>query len=170
MSVEEVVAKAKAIAAKLSAGDGNGATNAPVNPSDIARAAEAALQMAASASGGVEQQPSVSESGTVKRKRWGVTPDDDTTGSSTPIEKRPKHDAQKRMWISTANKPASHYRLYWEMHGTAITRQVSSGDIALRLEGRGSSKIPALPGIPEQVRRHGALEPPPLLGIQNGLL
>ena len=136
MSVEEVVAKAKAIAAKLSAGDSNPAS--VVNPSDIARAAEVALLAA-----GVD-------SGSGKRKRWGVTPDD--KDNDTP-EKRIKHDAHKRMWISTSNKPASHYRLFWELHGPSITRQVSSGEISLRLEGRGSSKVPALPGIPEQVRR-----------------
>ncbi len=154
MSVEEVVAKAKAIAAKLSGGGDPGtvtATTNEVNPSDIARAAEAALQFAAAAST-LTSAGAASESGSVKRKRWGVTPDGDNDDATTATpEKRIKHEAQKRMWISTANKPASHYRLYWEMHGPAITRQVSSGEIALRLEGRGSSKIPALPGIPEQV-------------------
>ena len=147
MSAEDAVAKAKAIAAKLSgAVSGDAMPAATLNTFDIAKAAEAALaglESAAAAAGGM------GGSGGAKRKRWGVAAED--ADGTAEAEKRIKHEAQKRLWISTSDKPASHYRLYWEMHGQSITRQVSAGEIALSLEGRGSSQTPALPGIPEQV-------------------
>ena len=151
MSAEDAVAKAKAIAAKLSGGVTGDAIPAALNTHDIAKAAQAALA-------GLDSSAAAASSGHggAKRKRWGVAPDNEndgttTTGSTTDVEKRAKHEAQKRLWISTSNKPASHYRLYWELHGLSITRQVSAGEISLSLEGRGSSQTPALPGIPEQV-------------------
>lgn len=127
MSVEDAVAKAKAIAAKLTGSTSNGSDNA-VNALDVAKAAEAAL------AGLVE--PST------KRKRWDEDPEEDS--------KKSKGEASRRLWIATKDKPASHYRLYWEQHGASITNQVSAGDIYLELKGRGSSATAALPGIPEE--------------------
>ena len=160
VSAEDAVAKAKAIAAKLLSGttdsgpnntnNSNSNTNNSntVNASDLAKAAEAALAgletaaAAAAAAGG----------GAAKRKRWGVAATA-ATEEQQPEKQRIKHEAQKRLWIATSDKPASHYRLFWETNGPSITRQVSAGEIALSLQGRGSSKTPALPGIPEQVSR-----------------
>jgi hypothetical protein len=125
-------------------------TNTVLSPMDIAKAAEAAL-----ASAGLEGP---------KRKRWSDHPpspsneqDRDETlnkrnkQQQQPPQQQQQYEAQKRMWISASSKPAAHYRLYWEIHGPSILRQVSAGDIQLTLAGRGSSQIPALPGIPEQV-------------------
>jgi hypothetical protein len=133
MSANDAVAKAKAIAAKLS----GAATSSSVNALDVANAAEAAL-----AAAGI-QTSSADDSG--KRKRWADGPSDE----SDPSKKAKTYEAEKRLWISTDQKPASHYRLYWGLHGESITRQVSAGEIGLILQGRGSSTTPALPGIPE---------------------
>lgn len=134
-AADDAVAKAKAIAAKLSGGAGGGAA---VDALDVAKAAEAAL-----ASAGLSSTPA---DGTTKRKRWGVAPTDENDAKKAKQE----HAAQRRLWINTSNKPASHYRLYWNMHGASLSNQISAGDIALSLHGRGSSLTAALPGIPEQ--------------------
>lgn len=152
MSAEDAVAKAKAIAAKLSGGDISAASPA-VNALDVAAAAEAALASAGLGGGGGE-----------KRKRWGVAAD--AAPEADDASKRTKHEAQKRIWISTSSKPASHYRLYWKQHGLAIGRQVSAGEIALSLHGRGSSTTPSLPGMPEQPL-HLLIEGPTMESCEN---
>jgi len=80
-----------------------------------------------------------------KRKRWGVTPEE-----PTPEKKAKSFTAQQRLWISTKNKPASHFRVYWERNSTMLSNQVSGGDIQLTLKGRGSSKEAAPMGVPEE--------------------
>jgi far upstream element-binding protein len=143
-AAEDAVAKAKAIAAKLS-----GSAAPIVNALDVAAAAEAALAYAGL--GGGE-----------KRKRWGDAP----VAAADDAAKRTKHEAQKRIWISQTTKPASHYRLYWQQHGLAIGRQVSAGEIALSLQGRGSSTTPSLPGMPEQPL-HLLIEGPTMEACEN---
>lgn len=131
MSAEDAVARAKAIAAKLTSGATSNSTNVnenTVNALDVAKAAEAAL------AGLVDTS--------TKRKRWDDDPEDNS--------KKSKGESSRRLWISTKEKPASHYRLYWEQHGASITNQVSAGEIHLELKGRGSSTTAALPGIPEE--------------------
>eukprot|EP00548_Thalassiothrix_antarctica_P011677 CAMPEP_0194160566 /NCGR_PEP_ID=MMETSP0152-20130528/78458_1 /TAXON_ID=1049557 /ORGANISM="Thalassiothrix antarctica, Strain L6-D1" /LENGTH=773 /DNA_ID=CAMNT_0038870265 /DNA_START=50 /DNA_END=2371 /DNA_ORIENTATION=+ len=155
MSAEDALAKAKAIAARLSGSGSNDFENnsanatpspATVNALDVAKAAEAALAGISNAAAAVAT--------TTKRKRW-----DDPQQQQDDLAKKLKGDdepdaaavaASRRVWISTKAKPGGHFRLYWEEHAASIANQISSGDVHLELKGRGSSATAALPGIPEE--------------------
>jgi far upstream element-binding protein len=141
ISPEEAVARAKAIAAKLSGGgaaDTNSTVTVPANgtldPNAIALAAQAALE---SALGG----------GGSKRKRWGV-PGDDTNDSSKKL-KEATHS--KRIWVSTETKPPSHFAAYFAMYPTDLDAILSQAPgVTIELKGRGSHSSTVLPGMPEE--------------------
>lgn len=150
-AAEEAIERAKAIAARLS---GANAAPAPVaDAQDVAAAAQAAL-----ASAGV----GTAESSSTKRKRWGVS--DDANGTSAnnaealpglqDAAKRLKAGSepqQRRVWVSTSTKPASHFMLYLSQDDklAAIAAQLHSS-LKIELKGRGSSRNPPLPGMPEE--------------------
>lgn len=125
-----------------------------------------AKAIAARLSGRPEDAESESTSSTGKRKRWGVMPEGpngDAAASADPsvASKRLKEEdkAQKRVWIPTSEeRPASHYVSYISRHLPSIIDDVrravgaESDDevVSIRLEGRGASNKPPVPGMPEQ--------------------
>ena len=151
-AAEEAFERAKAIAARLS---GESTTKTAPTPSDaqqhahdVAAAAQAAL---ASALGG---EASVDSSS--KRKRWGVS--DDSNGEVLPglqdAAKRLKasnEPVQRRVWVSTSSKPASHFMLYLSQ-GDKLMELASQlhPEPKIELKGRGSSRNPPPPGMPEE--------------------
>jgi far upstream element-binding protein len=164
-AAEEAIQKAKAVAARLS-GD-NTAAPAPASDTqhalDIAAAAQAVL---ASALG----QPAATDTATFssttsKRKRWGVAGD---TAEILPgledASKRLKATAapmQRRVWIDTSNKPAGHFASYLsEGDKTKYIVDQLHPDLSIQLKGRGSSKNPPPPGMPEEPL-HFLVEGPP---------
>ena len=150
-SAEEAARKAREIAAKLLGGSSNDTTSA-VNGS-------AATDSAGATTG--------------KRKRWGVAPSTTattaTTAASLPgwdqVAKKMKQDSepvQKRVWITSTSKdrPAWHYVTYMSPKfpdlATQAQKEHGNGDdssktkVEIKFKGRGSSRQPALPGIPEE--------------------
>lgn len=164
-AAEEAIEKAKAIAARLSGETTSAAASAPAPAPDaasqqqhahhVAAAAQAAL---ANALGGSPADGSSSG----KRKRWGIS-DDPTTGGSNGGEalpgledaaKRLKAGAepqQRRVWVSTSTRPASHFMLYLSQGDklSSLASQIHPS-LKLALKGRGSSRNAPVPGMPEE--------------------
>lgn len=156
-TAEEAIERAKAIAARLS-----GETTAPVPAAptaatadalDVANAAQAAL---AGALGNGSADASTS-----KRKRWAVS--DDSNGEIAPAALPGLEDAakrlkannepqQRRVWVSTNTRPASHFMLYLgqgeKLNG--IVNQLGDSSLKIELKGRGSSRTAPPPGMPEE--------------------
>lgn len=152
---EEAVFKAKAIAARLSGSS---------SPSEITTVghtvANAPTQQTAGLSGRFVSG---------KRKRWGAVP---IHGAKVHIEmlpgladaaKRFKQTADpvtKRIWVSTSpQRPEGHYLAYLQPKLESLLvefdDQTSRGgrpshEISIELKGRGSSRDPPLPGMPEE--------------------
>ena len=135
---EEAVARAKAIAAKLSGGAASSDTTytaadaATVDPNAIAMAAQAALDNAFNGGG-------------AKRKRWGVSEEDEAS-------KKPKGGAHsKRIWVSTATRPPSHFVAYFATYPMDLeTIKSQAPGVTIELKGRGSNSGAVLPGMPEE--------------------
>jgi len=155
-AAEEAIERAKAIAARLS-GESTPAAPPASSPGtqhaiDVAAAAQAAL---ASALGGA---PAAIDNTSGKRKRWGVSDDNGGGGEVLPglqdAAKRLKANAepqQRRVWVSTNTRPASHFMLYLSQGDklSGIATQLHP-DLKIELKGRGSSRNPPPPGMPEE--------------------
>jgi far upstream element-binding protein len=153
-TAEEALARAKAIAARLSGGNGTSSSSPTAAPST--------------------NRP--------KRNRWGVAPSIVTTAavsnldaersSSLPglaeamdasSQKKQKTLARKRVWIKTSrDRPESHFYSYFHDRLPRITETMyqqagNSEDakdevskVSILLKGRGSSNVPPPPGQPEE--------------------
>ena len=133
ISPEEAVARAKAIAAKLSGGADN-ASAFSIDPNAIALAAQAALESALNGGGS-------------KRKRWGLSDDDDDDASKK--QKGAAHS--KRMWVSTGTKPPSHVAAYFATYPMELDGiKGQAPGVSIELKGRGSHSSTVLPGMPEE--------------------
>ncbi|CAB9500441.1 Far upstream element-binding protein 2 [Seminavis robusta] len=143
-SAEEAARKAREIAAKLMGGGGSSPT--------------------ASA-------PAPATTSTGKRKRWGVAPSavaDASGGANAALPgldamaKKLKQEAepvQKRLWITSCvsiERPAWHYVSFMSPRLDEIIQKVSNllktdpKELEISFKGRGSSREPPLPGIPEE--------------------
>lgn len=129
-SAEEALARAKAIAAKLSGGK-------------AVTSAVCTKTMPASSS----TISSVSNNKRSNSSRWGMTPTGTVSSKRVTAEK-----VTKRIWISTTEeRPAAHFRAYLNRHIEQIVSQISKEDNAnftIELRGRGSAGKPPLPGMP----------------------
>jgi far upstream element-binding protein len=110
-----------------------------------------------------------------KRKRWGVMPPPETAPSASAavsddvaslLSKKVRQDAaapsntdvlsvHKRVWVSIDGKPRAHYVRYLAAHFDEIVQKVraqfdSQHVLELEMQGRGASKEPPVPGMPEQ--------------------
>ena len=145
-SAEEALTRAKAIAARLSGLE----TNSGPTPSLTGTSPE-----------------STTTGTTGKRKRWGVAPTTMTATEPLPglaeIAKRMKQEVepiQKRLWVATSSgRPPSHFLSYLPTRLEELVNQVleengssESNDktLSLSLKGRGSSRKPPPPGMPEE--------------------
>jgi far upstream element-binding protein len=162
-AAEEAIQKARTIAARLS-GDNTGATADTQHALDIAAAAQAVLESALGQPAATDV--ATSSSAASKRKRWGVA--DDTAAEVLPgledAAKRLKATAaplQRRVWVDTSNKPAGHFASYLT-EGDKTQHIVGElhPDLSIQLKGRGSSKNPPPPGMPEEPL-HVLIEGPP---------
>lgn len=83
-----------------------------------------------------------------KRKRWGMKPEDeDTTKKLKPAAET------KRLWVSvTPEKPAAHFVTYIRDDINALEERMKKKDAEFSavFKGKGSSKHPPLPGVPEE--------------------
>lgn len=169
-AAEEAIQKAKAIAARLSA---DNAAPAPASDTqhalDIAAAAQAVLASVLGQPAATDT--TTSSSTTSKRKRWGVADDSAQAEVLTPTlpgledaAKRLKatvEPVQRRVWVDTSNKPTWHFTSYLS-EGDKTTYIVDQlhPDLTIQLKGRGSSKNPPPPGMPEEPL-HVLIEGPP---------
>lgn len=138
-AAQEAVERAKSIAARLS-GDANAST-----------------------------ATTTSTTTTAKRKRWGDAGDAATTSTAATATdevlpglanaakklKDSEGSVQKRIWVSTSKKPAAHFVAYLSerlvaLKENASTNQEDLSHIVMQLKGRGSSKDPPVPGMPEE--------------------
>lgn len=160
-AAEEAIERAKAIAARLSGESTAAPPAAQSSALDIAAAAQAAL---------ASTTLPASDGSSGKRKRWGV---DGASGEALPgledAAKRMKGGAepqQRRVWVSTNTRPASHFMLYLgqgdKLEG--IASQLHP-DLKIELKGRGSSRTPLPPGMPEEPL-HVLVEGDPSVVIQ----
>lgn len=154
-SADEALAKAKEIAARLSG-------NAP--------------EVSVPAATDTSNPPAAPTER--KRKRWGTT---DDSGSAPPqaapkealpglemVEKKLKaasEPIQKRVWVNTSEKPASHFVNFLKGPDNSkpqeIIAQVGGGDdLQIHIKGRGSTNAAPLPGMPEEPL-HVLIEGPP---------
>ena len=155
VSAEEAARKAREIAARLL----GTSVAAPAAPAD-------------------SQSNTASTTTGTKRKRWGVAPSAgaDTTATSTTMTattllpgmdmmakklQQENEPVQKRLWITnvTKERPAWHYVTHMspKLQGIVVQCKVEHPEhkddkLEIQFKGRGSSRQPALPGIPE-VRR-----------------
>jgi predicted RNA-binding protein YlqC (UPF0109 family) len=84
-----------------------------------------------------------------KRKRWGMKPDD----TEDPSKKLKPAAETRRLWVSvTAEKPAAHFVTYVRDDLNAIEERIKKkdADFSALFKGKGSSKHPPLPGVPEE--------------------
>ena len=148
MSAEEALARAKAIAARLS---GQTVLSTPAAP------------LAASAS-----SASTADAAAGKRKRWGVAPPGVTAadsaagtvaavdGDASSPSKRPKEEAldTKRIWVSTSEiRPSRHFVLFLRDKLSSVCEKYKiapDSALSISLKGKGSSTAPPIPGMPEQ--------------------
>lgn len=83
-----------------------------------------------------------------KRKRWGLKPEDED-----PTKKLKAAAVMKRVWVSvTKDKPAAHFVTYLRDDLTALEDRMkrTNPDFSAVFKGKGSSKQPPLPGVPEE--------------------
>jgi predicted RNA-binding protein YlqC (UPF0109 family) len=90
-----------------------------------------------------------------KRKRWGMKPhDEQQQQQDDPSTKKLKPAAEtKRIWVSvSAEKPAAHFVTYVRDDLTALEERMKKKDAEFTaiFKGKGSSKHPPLPGVPEE--------------------
>jgi far upstream element-binding protein len=135
----------------------------------MARAKEIAARLSGSA---VDTATTTS---TTKRKRWGVSADAaDSTGTSNAADILPglsdvakklkagDEPVQRRIWVSTANRPNAHFVKYFKDGDKlkGILDQIPASDkMAIDLKGRGTNPNPIL-GMPEEPL-HVLIEGPP---------
>ena len=174
--MEDPVAKAKAIAARMSS---DAATIGTTAASSSLKSGSTGF----SAYGPAGEAAASSEA--PKRKRWGGTADASSGsdaggryGDKSAVEtaqvqleetqKRLKSAAQKRVWVNvTGDRPASHYRRYWnEVQKPSV---VNEEGMQVKLQGRGSSGQPPLPGVPEEPM-HVLLEGPSAEALEPHVL
>eukprot|EP00977_Amphora_coffeiformis_P016472 scaffold5108_cov172-Amphora_coffeaeformis.AAC.21 len=123
-SAEEALARAKAIAAKLSGG------------------------------GDSASSTTTTTAGTKRSSRWGMTPATAATSTATSSSNKRSNAEKvtKRIWISTTEeRPAAHFRAYLNRHFPEMAAQIDKeGDIecTIELQGRGSGGKPPPPGMP----------------------
>ena len=166
-SAEEALRKAKEIAARLTGGAAlGGVAGAPAAVSTT------------SSSGAVPGLPPAAATGTTttaKRKRWGVAAP--ATNEAVPalpgLEaaakklKEADEPVSKRMWVATSKeRPESHYFVYLPSRILDLVDKIgpdAGGEkVTIQLKGRGSSREPPLPGIPEEPM-HLMIRGPPAL-------
>lgn len=113
---------------------------------------------------------------TSKKRRWGVAPSAAPgivlpgMDMMTKKLKQEKEPVQKRLWITAVSRerPAWHYVTYMGPKHEEIIRKVTAenpnegGKLTICFRGRGSSRQPALPGIPSEPL-HVFVDGPPLL-------
>jgi far upstream element-binding protein len=146
-SAEEALQKAREIAARLTGGGGAAAAAANSSPATTTTSPTAPA-------------PTTS---TTKRKRWGVAPaSNEATGVALPgLEaaakklKQQEEPVSKRMWVSTTKeRPESHYFVYLPSRILDLVDKIGADGndekVTIQLKGRGSSREPPLPGIPEE--------------------
>jgi far upstream element-binding protein len=152
-SAEEAMARAKEIAARLSGSAVD--TTAAANTTESSSSASTT---------------------TSKRKRWGVSADaaTDSTGTGSASDILPglsdvakklkagDEPVQRRIWVSTTNKPNAHFVKYFndgdKLKG--ILGQLPASDkMSIDLKGRGTNPNP-IPGMPEEPL-HVLIEGPP---------
>ena len=131
-------------------------------PASAEEAARKAREIAAKLMGRAPSDDSSSPSN--KRKRWGAAVSSDATSDILGMDamakklKQEKEPVQKRLWITAVSRerPAWHYVTYMGPKHEEIIQKVKAshpeeeGKLTIIFKGRGSSRQPALPGIPEE--------------------
>ena len=154
---EEALSKAKAIAARFS-----GKSSQPVSLSETVNPKEVAPSTP-----NPPNPAAISTTG--KRKRWGALPQSSShTGQDmlpglADAAKRLKEtavSATKRIWVSTSpERSERHYLAYLKPKLSSLLAELNdqkceddrfSHKLSVELKGRGSSRDPPLPGMPEE--------------------